>query len=118
MRRRLTSSVNSTFRTSCDSSTWARITAQRALPILPLFPGRRPPWGLIQLFLELLHDRALLADRFDLLEDFLRALVHSLVGNLVILEDDELADGARAGLELISHRDESSWRPSACGRSI
>ena len=31
MRRRFTSSVNSTSRTSCDSSTCARITAQRAL---------------------------------------------------------------------------------------
>ena len=75
-------------------------------PVLPLLAGVGALRRLVQLLFELLHDRALLADGVDLLQDFLGALVHPLVGDLVVLEDDELADGARAGLQLIAHRDD------------
>ena len=104
--RRLTSSVNSTSRTSCDNSTCARIDGPARPAILALLAGRRALRRVVELFLELLHDRALLADRVDLLQHLLRALVHPLVGNLVVLEDDELADRARAGFQLVAHRDD------------
>jgi hypothetical protein len=74
--------------------------------ILPLFAGRRPSGRFVELLFELLNDRALLADGVDLLQHFLRPLVDALVGDLVVLEDHELADGAGAGLQLIAHRDD------------
>ena len=76
------------------------------LAILPLLARVDALRRLVELLLELLHDRALLADRVDLLQHFLRPLFDPLVGDLVVLEDDELADGARAGLQLIAHRDD------------
>ena len=106
MRRRLTSSVNSTSRTSCDSSTWRAHHRPPRFAVLPLLARVAAFRGLGQLLLELLHDRALLADRVDLLQHFLGALVDALVGDLVVLEDDKLADGARAGFQLIAHRDD------------
>ncbi len=75
------------------------------LAVLPLLTGVDALRRLVKLLFELLHDRPLFADGLDLLHDLFRALVHLLVGDLVVLEDDELADGARAGLQLIAHRD-------------
>src|SRR5262249_19781026 len=76
-----------------------------ALSILPLLAPRRPARRLGQLVAELLVVRARLANRVDLLLDLLRALDDPLVGDLLVVEDHELADGAFAAVELIAERD-------------
>ena len=87
------------------------------LAVLALLAGGGSLGGFVELLFELLHDGALLADRVDLLQHFLGAFVHPLVGDLIVLEDHELADGAAARLELIAHGDDVLAPRSACGRS-
>ena len=76
------------------------------LAIPALLARGRSARGFRELFLELLDDGALLADGVDLLQHFPGALFHPLVGNLIVLENDELPDGAGAGLELVAHADD------------
>src|SRR5262245_53144942 len=60
----------------------------------------------LELFVELLDVEARLADGVDLLEELLRALLDLVFGDLFVVEDDELADGALAGAQLIAHADD------------
>src|SRR5688572_5368685 len=76
------------------------------LAIFPLLARVGALRRFVQLLFELLHDRALLADRINLLEHFLRALIDPLIGDLIVLEDHELADGPGARLQLITHVDD------------
>ena len=59
----------------------------------------------LELLVELLDVEARLADRVDLLEELLRALLDLVFGDLFVVEDDQLADGALAGAQLIAHAD-------------
>jgi hypothetical protein len=60
----------------------------------------------VELLAELLGGLARLAHRLDLLEELLRALLDAVVGDLLVVEDHELADGAVAGLQVVAHPDD------------
>ena len=47
-----------------------------------------------------------LADGFDLLEELLRPLLDAVVGDLFVVEDDQLADRAVAGAQRVAHADD------------
>ncbi len=60
---------------------------------------------LLQLLVELFIGRARLADGVDLLLNLLRPFGNSFVGDLLVVEDDQLADGALACMQLIAKQD-------------
>src|ERR1035437_7938889 len=75
-------------------------------PVLALVPRRRALGGVGELFLDLLRDRARLADGVDLLLHLLRAFLDALVGDLLVVEDHQLANRALAGVELVAEMDD------------
>ena len=75
------------------------------LAVLALLARRRAARRLLELLVELLVVLARLADRVDLLLHLLAALDDALVGDLLVVEDHELADRALAGVELIAEFD-------------
>src|SRR5262245_18837322 len=77
---------------------------QRA-PILPLLSRRRPLRRFGELLFEFLVRGARLADGVDLLLHLARPLGDALVGNLLVVEDHQLQDGALAGVQLIAELD-------------
>ena len=77
-----------------------------ALAVLAAFAVVLALRGLLQLLVELLVGRARLADGVDLLLHLLAALDDALVGDLFVVEDDQLADGAVAGVQLIAEVDD------------
>ena len=118
IRRRFTASVNSILRMYCDTST-QRAASSGILRLAVLAASRLSlPFGrLLQLLVELLVRCARLADGVDLLLHLLAALVDALVGDLFVVEDDQLADGAVAGVQLIAEVDDLLGRSAACARS-
>src|SRR5712692_2060222 len=74
-------------------------------PVLPLLPRGRAPRRLGEPLLALLEVRARLAHRVDLPLDLAGALDDPLVGDLLVVEDHQLADGALAAVELVAERD-------------
>src|SRR5712691_11413367 len=95
IRRRFTASVNSIRRMAFDSSTRARIAAHRhrryfrlSLVVAPL--------GVSASFC------SRFSDGVDLLLHLLGSLGDTLVGDLLVVEDHQLADRALAGVELVA----------------
>ena len=78
----------------------ARASRPIAPAVLPLFAGGRALRRLGQLLLELFGSGARLADGVDLLLHLTRALLDALVGDFLVVEDDQLADGPLAGVSL------------------
>ena len=72
--------------------------------VLPLLPGRLSPRDLFELLFRFLERQPGLADVVDLPQDLPLAVVDLLVGDLLVIEDDELAHAALIGAELIAHR--------------
>ena len=70
--------------------------------VLPLVLARDE----LELLVELLDDEPRLADGLDLAEELLRPLFDAVVGDLLVVEDDQLADRAVAGAERIAHADD------------
>ena len=103
---------------SCDSSTCARIVSHLHLRYLRLSRVVAPLGVSGQLLVELLVDGARLADVVDLLLHLLRALDDALVGDLLVVEDHQLADGAVAGVQLVAEVDDLLGDRAACARSI
>ena len=75
-------------------------------PILPLVPRHRPLRRLGELLLELLVDAARLADGVDLLLHLPGPLGDALVGDLLVVEDHQLADRPLAGVQLVAELDD------------
>ena len=95
----------------------ARIAAQRARRYFRL-SRVVAPFGVSSSFSsQLLGAAARLADGVDLLQHLPRALVDPLVGDLLVVEDHQLADGALAGVQLIAQLDDRLGDQSACARS-
>ncbi len=76
------------------------------LAILPLVAGGRALRRFLQLFVELLVDRARLAHVVDLALHLLGALLDAFVGDLFVVEDHQLADGALAGVQMVAELDD------------
>ena len=75
--------------------------------VLPLVPGRGALGRLGELLLELLGAAARLADGVDLLLHLPAPLFDPLVGDLLVVEDDELADRALARVQLVAELDDA-----------
>src|SRR6185436_8395138 len=75
-------------------------------PILALVLGGGAFRRLAQLLFELLRAAPRPADRVDLLLDLPRALLDPLFGDLFVVEDDQLANRAVAGVEPIPEVDD------------
>ncbi len=76
------------------------------LAVLPLVAGRRALRRLGELLVQLLGHFARLADGVDLLLHLLRPLDDALVGDLLVVEDHQLADGPVAGVQLVAELDD------------
>ena len=70
--------------------------------VLPLVARRRALRRFVELLLQLLRREVRLADRVDLLLHLARALGDALVGDFLVVEDDELADRAVAGVQRVA----------------
>jgi hypothetical protein len=86
-----------------DTSICARIASQRALRYFRFSRVVTPLAVSASFSLRLLGRQPRLADRVDLAEDLLLAVVDLLVGQLFVDERDELADAALVVLQLIAH---------------
>src|SRR5216684_3864208 len=73
--------------------------------VLALVPRRRALGRVGELQIELLVDVARLAHRFDLLLHLLGAILDALVGDFLVVEDDELADRAITAAQLVAEQD-------------
>ena len=82
----------------------ARSALPADLAVLPLLAGRRPLRRLVELLLALLGGERRLAHGFDLPQHLPLALLDLVVGDLLVLEDHQLADAALVVLQLIAHR--------------
>ncbi len=75
------------------------------LPVLPLLARRRALRRIRELLEQLLGHFAGLADGLDLPLDLLRPLLDALVGDFLVVEDDELANRPIAAAQLIAEQD-------------
>ena len=82
-----------------ETSTHARRVFSRARRYLRLVLLR----NVVELLDHLRVVAARLADRFDLAEDLDGALLDHFVGDFLVAEDHQFADGALAGAQLIAH---------------